>query len=145
MLSVQIVLTFFALIYFLYFRVWNYQTYIMFRIRPRNEIVKDTDRSTNYQILWAKYGRWLKNRFLCNKYLKNFVFLTKFKEWCVLVFFGSAFFEVKKVKLKEVQAVSFQLLVLVAFLHMHVLPFTCTRINLDRPTCYFNYIFTENC
>ena len=56
-------------------------------------------------------------------------------------FFGSAFFEVKKVKLKEVQAISFQLLVV--FLHMHVLPFTCTRINLD--TCYFNYIFTENC
>ena len=70
MLSVQIVLTFFTLIYFLYFRAWNYLTYIMFRIRPRNEIVKDTDRSTNYQILWAKYGRWLKNRFLCNKYLK---------------------------------------------------------------------------
>ena len=56
-------------------------------------------------------------------------------------FFGSAFLEVKKVKLKEVQAVSFQLLVV--FLHMHVLPFTCTRINLG--TCYFNYIFTENC
>ena len=63
-----------------------------------------------------------------------------------MMFFGflwQCIFEVKRVKLKEVQAVSFQLLVV--FLHMHVLPFTCTRINLDRPMCYFNYIFTENC
>ena len=47
-------------------------------------------------------------------------------------FLWQCIFEVKRVKLKEVQAVSFQLLVV--FLHMHVLPFTCTRINLDRPT-----------
>ena len=44
-------------------------------------------------------------------------------------FLWQCIFEVKRVKLKEVQAVSFQLLVV--FLHMHVLPFTCTRINLD--------------
>ena len=77
--------TFFALINFLYFRAWNYQTYITFRIKPRNKIVKDTDRSTDYQIFWAKYGPWLKNRFLFNKiqritcfsFLWQYIFLSK--------------------------------------------------------------------
>ena len=63
MLSVQIVLTFFALIYFLYFRAWNYQTYIMFRIEPRNKMVK-----MQTEVKVTKYsGRWLKNKFLFDK------------------------------------------------------------------------------